>query len=148
MDKLDKAILNIVQRDFPLEPDPFAAVGERVGLTADEVEKRLVKLKESGIIRRIGGVFDRETLGWEGTLCAARVPKERMEEFVSTVNSLPGVTHNYLRKYDYNVWFTLLAPSRGEIDAILASLRQSTGVDDIIDMRPIRTFKIDASFNL
>ena len=148
MDELDKAILNVIQRDFPLEADPFAVVGEKVGLSGDEVQQRILALKEAGVIRRVGAVFNREALGWEGTLCAAQVPDDRLEAFVAVVNAIPGVTHNYRRSHDYNVWFTLLAPSRDEIDATLASIRQQTGVTDIIDMKAVRTFKISAAFDL
>lgn len=148
MDDLDKSILTILQRDFPLEKHPFDVVGERLGITGDEVRRRAARMKKEGLIRRIGGVFDREALGWSGTLCAARVPEDRLDDFVSAVNALPGVTHNYRRNHEYNVWFTLLAPSREEIDAILDSIRRQTGVDDIVDMRAVRTFKINATFNL
>jgi len=148
MDALDKSILTILQRDFPLEKNPFDAVGRKLDVSGEEVHRRVVRMKEEGIIRRIGGIFDREALGWSGTLCAARVPEDRLDDFVWAVNALPGVTHNYRRNNDYNVWFTLLAPSREEIDSILDSIRRKTGIDDIIDMRAVRTFKINAAFDL
>lgn len=148
MDDLDRAILNILQRDFPLERNPFAEVGRLLNMDEEEVRSRVKGLKEKGVIRRIGAVFDREALGWEGTLCAARVPEDRLDAFVVAVNAIRGVTHNYRRNHDWNVWFTLMAPSPGDIDSILETLRKGTGVTDIMDMKALRTFKISATFDL
>lgn len=148
MDDRDRAILNILQRDFPLERNPFAAVGRLLDIDEEEVRHRVRRLKETGVIRRIGAVFDREALGWEGTLCAARVPDDRLYAFVDAVNAIPGVTHNYLRSHEWNVWFTLIAPSGDDIAGILERLRAGTGVRDIADMKALRTFKINATFDL
>lgn len=148
MDDRDRAILNILQRDFPLERNPFAVVGSRLDMDEKEVRLRVKRLKEEGVIRRIGAVFDREALGWDGTLCAARMPEDKLHAFVDAVNAIPAVTHNYRRNHDWNVWFTLMAPSRGDIDRILETLRNQTGVTDIMDMKALRTFKISATFDL
>ena len=104
----------------------------------------LIEAKTCGICI----VFDGVKLGRASTLCAARVPEEKLEKFVGAVNAYSGVTHNYLRNNDYNVWFTLNAVSRKEIDLFLAQLKEKTGVTDILDMRAVRTFKIDAAFEV
>jgi DNA-binding Lrp family transcriptional regulator len=148
MDEIDKKILNILQKEFPLEERPFLIVAERCSIGEEEVIDRVQRLKDSGIIRRIGAVFDGNKLGRAGTLCAARVPEDKLEVFVRAVNAFPGVTHNYRRNNEYNVWFTATAGSREEIDSFLAGLKESTGVTDILDMRAVRTFKIDASFEM
>ena len=148
MDDIDKKLLNILQKEFPLTEYPFLAVAKKCGLSEEEVINRIQKLKEEGIIRRIGAVFDGTKLGRASTLCAARVPKENLEAFVSTVNAYSGVTHNYLRNNDYNVWFTVNAKDRKEIDLFLSQLKEKTGIIDILDMQAVRTFKINATFNL
>jgi DNA-binding Lrp family transcriptional regulator len=148
VDEIDKKILNILQKEFPLEERPFLIVAKRCGIGEDEVINRVQRLKDSGIIRRIGAVFDGSKLGRVGTLCAARVPEDKLEMFVRAVNAFPGVTHNYLRSNEYNVWFTATAASRQQIDSFLAGLKESTGVTDILDMRAVRVFKIDASFEM
>jgi siroheme decarboxylase len=148
MDEIDRRLLNLIQGDFPLTAEPFAEVARRIGIGADEVLERIGKLKETGVIRRIGAVFDLRKLGFASTLCAARVPEERLAAFVGTVNACPGVTHNYRRDDDYNVWFTLIAPGEGELAAILAGIRRETGIDDILSLRATRTFKINARFEV
>ncbi|MCK9274811.1 MAG: AsnC family transcriptional regulator [Syntrophales bacterium] len=148
MDEIDRRILNIIQDDFPVEPDPYAAIGEKAGIGEDEAYRRIMRMKEEGIIRRIGAVFDREKLGYAGTLCAARVPEDRVNSFVSAVNAYPGITHNYRRNHDYNIWFTLIAPGREEIERIIAEIAAQTGISDILDMPACRTFKIKATFEL
>ena len=148
MDFLDKKILNILQKEFPLTERPFFAVAQKCGLSEDEVISRVQKLKEKGILRRIGAIFNGATLGRVSTLCAARVPEEKLDNFVSAVNAYSGVTHNYLRNNDYNVWFTVNAASPNEIARFLAQLKEDTGVTDILEMQAVRTFKIDASFEM
>jgi DNA-binding Lrp family transcriptional regulator len=148
MDETDRKILNILQRDFPVEAEPFRRIGERVGLSEAEILKRIGKLKDQGIIRRIGAVFDTKKLGYVGTLCAAEVPAENIDNFVDVVNSYKGVTHNYRRNHRYNIWFTLIAGSDDEIGKILKEIEATTGIFDILDMRATKKFKIDATFTM
>jgi DNA-binding Lrp family transcriptional regulator len=146
VDEIDKKILNILQKEFPLEEYPFQIVAERSGITEEETLSRIQKMKDNGIIRRIGAVFDGAKLGRASTLCAARVPEEKIENFVDAVNAYKGVTHNYLRDNEYNVWFTVNAASLKDIELFLVGLKEKTGITDILDMRAVRIFKIDASF--
>ncbi len=148
MDSIDKKILNIIQKDFPVVAEPFKTVAEKLGLDEDEVFRRIKKLKEKGIIRRIGAVFDTRKLGFVSTLCAARVPEDKLKDFVEVVNSYAGVTHNYRRSHEYNVWFTFIAPDEETLKKSLTEIRDRTGVTDVISMRAARTFKIDATFEL
>jgi DNA-binding Lrp family transcriptional regulator len=148
MDETDRKILNILQRDFPVEAEPFRRIGERVGLSEAEILKRIGKLKDQGIIRRIGAVFDTKKLGYVSTLCAAEVPAENIDNFVDVVNSYKGVTHNYRRNHRYNIWFTLIAGSDDEIGKILKEIEATTGIFDILDMRATKKFKIDATFTM
>jgi DNA-binding Lrp family transcriptional regulator len=148
MDNTDKIILNIIQKEFPVVAEPFKVVAERVGITEDEVLERISRLKQEGIIRRIGAVFDSKKMGFVSTLCAARVPEDTLKAFVDVVNSYAGVTHNYRRNHEYNVWFTFIAPDEKTLEKSLAEICHRTGVEDIISMPAVRTFKIDASFEL
>lgn len=148
MDSIDKKILNILQKEFPLEERPFQAVADACGISEDEVLSRISTMKDEGIIRRIGAVFDGPRLGRVSTLCAARVPQDKLEIFIKSVNKSKGVTHNYHRNNEYNVWFTLNAESAYELEAFLADLKIDTGITDILDMRAVRTFKIDATFEV
>lgn len=148
MDEIDKKILNILQKEFPLEEQPFLVVGKRCGISEDETIRRVLKMKEKGIIRRIGAVFDGAKLGRVSTLCAARVPEGEIDNFVRIVNANKNVTHNYQRNHEYNIWFTVSAANTEELTDFLKEVKEKTGVTDILDMRAIRTFKINASFDL
>jgi len=148
MDDTDKKLLNLIQEDFPITAAPFAEVADRLGIGEAEVRERVGRLKEEGIIRRIGAVFDLRKLGFTSTLCAARVPEEKVHAFAAVVNACPGVTHNYRREHDYNIWFTLIAPGEEELAATLAEIKKETGIDDILSLRATRTFKINARFNV
>jgi DNA-binding Lrp family transcriptional regulator len=148
IDDTDRAILNRIQSDFPIDPRPYLVVARELGITEKKVLQRVARLKKTGIIRRIGGNFVPGKLGFVSTLCAARVPEEKIELFTRTVNRYPGVTHNYQRDNKFNVWFTFIAESMDEIDANLAQITAETGVKDILNMPATKVYKIKAHFNI
>jgi len=146
MDDTDRAILNEIQSEFPVSVRPYLDLGQRLGLTESQVLERVERLKEQGIIRRIGGNFHSGQLGFTSTLCAARVPDEKMDRFIEAVNRFPGVTHNYQRNHEYNVWFTFIAPSMAVIEDALKRISRETGVEDICNLPAVRMFKIKVDF--
>jgi siroheme decarboxylase len=148
MDEIDKKILNILQKEFPLVEQPFLVVAEKCGISEEETLSRIQNMKDEGIIRRIGAVFDGAKLGRVSTLCAARVPEENIDGFVQIVNANKNVTHNYRRNNEYNIWFTVSAATAEELEEFLAHVQKKTGVKDILDMRAVKTFKINASFDV
>lgn len=148
LDETDRRILNRIQSHFPICSHPYADVGKALDLTESEVITRVATLKASGIIRRIGGNFVPGRVGFVSTLCAARVPADRIESFARVVNAYPGVTHNYQRDNHFNVWFTFIAPSRACIEANLAQISRETGITDILNLPATRVFKIKAQFDL
>jgi len=100
------------------------------------------------VIRRIGASFNSRRLSFSSTLCAARVPEDRIREFVSVVNEYQGVTHNYRRNGTYNIWFTLIARDRERVSAILEEIALRTRISDILDLPAVRTFKIKVDFEV
>ncbi|MDZ7698377.1 MAG: AsnC family transcriptional regulator [Deltaproteobacteria bacterium] len=146
MDEIDKNILNEIQSDFPISARPYFDVGKRLGLTEDAVITAVRRLKERGIIRRIGANFHSDRLNHVSTLCAARVPEEKIEPFVEMVNSYTGVTHNYLRNGPYNIWFTFIAKDMDAVDEALESIASATGVRDILNLPARKMFKIKVDF--
>jgi len=148
MDEIDRAILNRIQSDFPITSRPYLAIAEALDLSEEEVLQKTLRLKRDGIIRRIGGNFVPEKLGFVSTLCAARVPEEKIESFADFVNQYPGVTHNYKREAHYNVWFTFIAPSMQEIESNLEKISRSTGITQILNLPATKVFKIKAHFDL
>jgi len=143
----DRLILNEIQKKFPVTSRPYLVLARKLGLKEKDVMERVGKLKEVGIIRRIGASFSAKAVGFSSTLCAVRVPAEKVEEFVSVVNSYPGVTHNYEREGELNIWFTLIAPSRKRIKQILTEISRKTGIKEILDLPATKTFKISVDFN-
>jgi len=146
MDDTDRRIINEIQSDFPITAQPFRDLGDRLGLSEDDVLERVRRLKESGIIRRIGGNFHSRSLNFTSTLCTARVPEDKIDDFVEVVNSYSGVTHNYLRNNPYNVWFTFIAPSFEEIEASLEEIAKRTGVQEICNLPAVQMFKVKVDF--
>ena len=148
LDDTDRAILNRIQSDFPITARPYLAIAEALGLTEVDVIARVRRLRQAEIIRRIGGNFVPGKLGYVSTLCAARVPPEKVAHFAEVVNRNPGVTHNYLRENEFNVWFTFIAPSMDEIEARLKEIVRETGVADILNLPATAVFKIKAQFEV
>ncbi len=148
LDDLDKAILNEIQSHFPIVSRPYAEVGRRVGASEKEVIRRVKNMTEAGVIRRIGANFTSRKLGYTSTLCAAQVPEELLTRFAQVVNRYPEVTHNYLRRHRYNVWFTLIAESTERLDQILADISQTSGVEEILSLPAREVFKIKVDFPL
>jgi len=148
LDDTDRALLNRIQSNFPVTPRPYLTIAEELGLTEKDVLQRIARLRRESIIRRIGGNFVPEKLGFVSTLCAAKVPEDQIEGFAEIVNRYPGVTHNYWRDSIFNVWFTFIAPSMEEIDANLKKIAEESGITDIINLPSTRVFKIRAQFDL
>jgi DNA-binding Lrp family transcriptional regulator len=148
IDDIDRAILNRIQSDFPITSRPYLSIAQNLHLSEDQVIKRLKRLKKEGIIRRIGGNFVPEKLGFVSTLCAAKVSQDRIDTFAGVVNRYPGVTHNYRRENKYNIWFTFIAQSMDEIKNNLENISRKTGVKGIINLPATKMYKIKAHFDL
>ena len=148
MDDIDRAIINEIQSAFPITPRPYRELGKRFQLSEDEVLRRVKQLKARGIIRRIGGNFNSKRLNFTSTLCAAKVPREKIDGFVKAVNRYPGVTHNYLRKHEYNIWFTFIAQDMKVIEKALKEVTAVTGVTEIRNLPAVKMFKIKVDFEV
>lgn len=147
MDALDKRLLDIIQTGFPLAPRPYAVLGERLGISEEEALARVRALRANKIIRRMGANFQSAKLGFRSTLCAAKVPPEKMDAFIAEVNRSPGVTHNYLRDHAYNVWFTCIGPSWEDVCAELADIERKTEIS-VLNLPAKRLYKIRVDFQL
>ncbi len=148
MDDIDRKLIGITQREFPIEPRPYEKIGERIGIGERDVLARLEKLREAGLLRRIGASLNPRRLGYTSTLAAARVPQDRIEETAEYINRFPQVTHNYERDDEFNLWFTVIARDAAEIADILNDIRAHTAAAEIIDLPATNIFKIDVKFDL
>jgi len=146
LDQLDRRIVELIQSEFPLEPRPFKALAERVGSNEDETLERVRRLQAQGVIREISPVFDLHRLGYTSTLCAAKAAPASIERAASLISKFPEVTHNYLRDHEFNLWFTLIAPSKEQIDAIVSQIRDDPAVATVVPLPATKTFKINVHF--
>ncbi len=146
MDDTDRRLLNIIQAGFPIRAHPYDAIGEQLGISADGALRRVRKLAESGVIRRIGASFDTRKLGHVDNLVAAKVQAEQLEKQAALVSSFPEVTHNYAREGAYNLWFTLVCESLERIEEVLESIKSGTGISEMFTLPAERMFKIKVDF--
>ncbi len=144
----DRIILNRIQSEFPITPRPFQSIASDVGISEKEVLSSILRLKHDGIIRRIGGNFVPKKIGFVSTLCAAMVPEEKIDLFSDTVNRFSGVTHNYIRNNDFNVWFTFIGKSKDIIAENIKIISEETGIKPILNLPATMVFKIKAKFTL
>jgi DNA-binding Lrp family transcriptional regulator len=144
LDELDKRLLNLLQGSFPLAPRPFAGVAELAEVTEDEVLRRTRRLLDERIIREITPIFDTRVLGYKSMLVAAKVDPDNPWRAARIINSHPGVSHNYLRDHDFNIWFTIATEpgSRLGLAGTLEVLQRLTGAESVRQLPTLRLFKI------
>ena len=146
LDGIDHRLLDEFQRDLPLVPRPFAAMGEALGIGEAEVIGRLESLKARGLISRVGATVRPNTAG-ASTLAAMAVPAERIDAVAAIIGAEPGVNHSYLREDEWNLWFVATAPDAEQLEAALARIAALSGLR-VLDLRLIRPFNIDLGFSL
>ncbi len=147
MDPVDRAILNTIQEEFPLTTKPFEVIGKQVGITEKEALDRIKTLTEKGYIRRIGLILERKKLGYASLLCGAHVNKNMIEAVADTINKEPGVTHNYERDGELNLWFTVTMKKMNDIDKFITNLEKTFPIK-VYKFPEKRTFKIKTYFPL
>jgi len=147
LDETDKRILNAMQPVFPICRSPYKEIGRLAGVDESEALTRLKSLRERGVIRRVGGVLHSHNLGMCTTLVAVKVQPERFDEVAKIINSYPNVTHNYRRDFEYNMWFTAAAYTREKLTALLAEIKETDGIKELLDLPSIRTYKINVQMN-
>jgi DNA-binding Lrp family transcriptional regulator len=144
LDEVDKRLLNLLQGSFPLAPRPYERVAEQAGVDEEEVLGRTRRLLDERIIREITPIFDTRVLGYKSMLVAAKVDPENPHRPARIVNSHPGVSHNYLRNHDFNLWFTVAVEpdSRLGLEGTLEVLQRLTGAESMRQLPTLRLFKI------
>src|SRR5918995_213470 len=144
LDELDRKLLNLLQGSFPIAARPYGRVGELAGVPEQEVLARTKRLLEERIIREITPIFDTRVLGYSSMLVAAKVDAENPWRAAKIINSHPGVSHNYLRDHDFNLWFTIATEpdSSPGLDGTLELLERLTGAESVRQLPTLRLFKI------
>ncbi len=148
IDELDKQILNEIQWKFPLIDKPYLEIGRKYNISEEEVLKRIFNLKQIGLIRQISAIFDTRRLGYKSALIAFAVNKEKIEHIANEINKYPGVSHNYERNHEYNIWFTLAVPPDKEIKTILDRMASLDGVIKYRILPTLKMYKIGVKLDM
>ncbi len=148
LDAIERKLLNLVQGAFPLSREPYASLGQRLGIDGDEVTRRIEQLKRKGIVRQIGPVFDARSLGYQTTLVAMQVAEDKLAAVEKLIAGHTGVSHGYERDHHFNLWFTLLVPATADIETELAKLANPVGTGAVMALPATRIFKIGAHFDM
>ena len=147
-DAIDREVMNSLQSDFPLVREPFRAIGKRYGVEESEVLTRIRELKRKNVVRQIGAIFDTRRLGYSSTLVAMRFAESDLDRGAHILNAHPGISHNYARNGDFNLWFTLALPPGKDINAEVEKLTNLAGAKTARILPTIRFFKIGVNFDM
>lgn len=139
-------LANSWQRGFPLTPRPFAQIAHQAGITEADVLQRFMRLKEAGVIDRVGPVFRPNTVG-ASMLAAMAVPPKRLEAVAGFVSDEPAVNHNYEREHSINLWFVVTAATEADVEGALSRIEQATGLE-VLRLPLLEEFHIDLGFDL
>jgi siroheme decarboxylase len=139
IDTLDKKLLNEIQWVFPLTERPFLEISKRYNVSEDEIIQRIAYMKGRGLIRQINAIFDTRRLGYKSALIAFAIEHDRLDYVANEVNKHPGVSHNYERNHEFNMWFTLAVPPYGDLKT---DLDRMASLDGVIKYRLLPTLKL------
>jgi siroheme decarboxylase len=150
LDETDKRLMNLLQSSFPLDPEPFALLASEADLDLDDVLARTQRLLDGRIVREITPIFDTRALGYDSMLVAARVDSEHPQRAAAAVNAHPGVSHNYLRTHDFNLWFTIAVPPDSELgmEGTLRALMEEAGAESMRQLPTLTLFKINMNLEM
>lgn len=148
LDLIEKQLLNEIQLNVPLSGRPFRDIGYKLLLDEDEVIRRVMYLKESGYLRWVGAIIDWRKLGFQSTLVGMRLPPDNLEKAADIINKHPGVSHNFSRSHDYNLWFTLTVPPAMELNSVVEELALQTEAQAILNLPAVKVFRIRAFFDV
>jgi DNA-binding Lrp family transcriptional regulator len=150
LDEVDKRVMNLMQGRFPLERRPYARVAELAEVGESDVLSRVQRLIDERIIRQVTPIFDTRALGYSSMLVAAKVDPEHPHRPAQIINSHPGVSHNYLRDHEFNLWFTIATEpdSKLGLEGTLAVLQRLTGAESIRQLPTLTLFKINMDLEM
>jgi DNA-binding Lrp family transcriptional regulator len=142
LDEKVQVLVNEMQNEVPLVDRPYKALGEKCGLSEDEVIEAIRDLKQSQILRQISTIFDTRTLGYQSSLVAAKAPEGKADAVAEALNRHPGISHNYARKHAFNLWFTIAVPGDSSLQEHVKVLQKQSGAESIRLLPTLHLFKI------
>jgi len=148
MDKLDKELLNEIQWTFPLVTRPFDAIAKKFDTTPEIIKERLKNLKEIGVLRQLSAIFDTRKLGYTSSLVAMEIEHDKLEYVASQINRHPGVSHNYEREHQFNLWFTLAVPPGADLQTEVDKFNVLKGIKKVRMLPTLQLFKIGVKLDM
>jgi len=149
LDSIDKKLLNLLQNNFPLIEKPFEYIGNVLNIQEDDVIARIKFLKnEKPVIRRISPLFDTKRLGYQSSLIAFKVNEEDIDKTAEIINKHPGVSHNYKRDCEYNLWFTITVPPESDLEKNCKKLIGLSNVSEFLFLPAVKLYKLGVKFDL
>ncbi len=150
LDDVDKRLMNLMQGKFPLHPRPYAHVAKLAEISEDDALARVRHLLDERIIRQVTPIFDTRALGYSSMLVAAKVDAENPHRPAQIINSHPGVSHNYLRNHEFNLWFTIATEpdSKLGVEGTLEVLQRLTGAESVRQLPTLTLFKINMDLEM
>ena len=148
MDDLDKELLNEIQWTFPLVTRPFDEIAKKFHVSSDLVKSRLLHLKEVGVLRQLSAIFDTRKLGYTSSLVAMEIDDDKLEFVANQINRHPGVSHNYERDHQFNLWFTLAVPPGSDLKSELDKFNVLKGIKKVRMLPTLQLFKIGVKLDM
>ena len=148
MDELDKELLNEIQWTFPLVTRPFDAIAKKFNISPEKVKTRLSHLKEIGVLRQLSAIFDTRKLGYSSSLVAMEIEPNKLEFVANQINRHPGVSHNYERDHQFNLWFTLAVPPGSDLQTELKKFDVLEGIKKVRMLPTLQLFKIGVKLDM
>jgi len=148
MDKLDTEILNEIQWTFPLVSKPFDEIAKKFEISPDEVKEKLIQLKRKGVLRQLSAIFDTRKLGYTSSLVAMEIEPDKLEHIAHQINKHPGVSHNYEREHEFNLWFTLAVPPGSDLKKEVEKFSKLDGIKKTRMLPTLQLFKIGVKLDM
>ncbi len=145
---MDKEILNEIQWTFPLVSQPYHEIAKKFDVSVEDIKKRLTNLKKIGILRQLSAIFDTRRLGYKSSLIAMKIDPDKLDYVAQQINRHPGVSHNYERNHEFNLWFTLAVPPGLDLKTEVDKFSKLVGIQKIRLLPTIKLFKIGVKLEM
>ncbi|HJJ21718.1 MAG: Lrp/AsnC family transcriptional regulator [Candidatus Nitrosopumilus limneticus] len=148
MTEFDKEILNEIQWTFPLVTRPFDDIAKKFNTSPEIIKEKLINLKKIGVLRQLSAIFDTRKLGYTSSLVAMEIEHDKLDYVANQINRHPGVSHNYERDHQFNLWFTLAVPPGADLNSELEKFNVLKGIKKVRMLPTLQLFKIGVKLDM
>lgn len=150
LDEVESALLDALQNAFPIAARPFQVMAEKLGISEDDVLAKVQKFKDGGVIRQVSPIFDTKSLGYKSSLVAGKYPADRLDAAAEVVNQHPGVSHNYGRNHEFNLWYTVAIPPDSQLglQGTCDRIHEESGAEKTRVLPTLKLFKIGVDLDM